>query len=635
MNKVKKALCMVLALMLLLALVPVTALADGDQPGMVLGTILPEFGTNTEYAATVHYGGHAWRVIGYNGTGVASAVGNMTLLAAGNIGTTYFDNTSARSNIYGANTDRSEDLTQQDSALKMAVDAIAGQLSSGERGAVVPRDLAVSDYNEQNTDGISGQAVPGAVMWPLSTQEATQVNENIRSLGDGVNDWGMYYWGLRSPGRNDYWAANVKASGDVSYSGLGISFGEFGVRPAFHINIYSVALTSAATGGKSSGAEGAYALTEVSANTTNEWKLTIRDDAHQDFRVNTSEITFDSNTRTVTVPYTGAQISADGHQEYISAVIAHRSGEITYYGRIAEATTPSGSVSISVCDRLTTGDTLYVFNEQYNGDNATDYSSAFFVITLPSDAYGTSHIEVVDPALPATCTETGLTAGKHCSVCGEVLTAQQTVTALGHDWGNWTVTREAQPGTAGERQRTCQRDGCGEVETEVIPALPVYTVTQGADGSWTQGSGADLVITVTRSEDNANCFSHYTGTLIDGQPAAVSARSGSTIVTIPADVLERLGTGTHTVTVQFNDGEVNTQLTIKAAETQSNEETTAAETTAAETTAAETTAAETTAADPGRTPTGDSTRPGLWIGLACTAGIACAVAAVLMKKKRT
>ena len=112
-------------------------------------------------------------------------------------------------------------------------------------------------------------------------------------------------------------------------------------------------------------------------------------------------------------------------------------------------------------------------------------------------------------------------------------------------------------------------------------------------------------------------------------------RSGSTIVTIPADVLERLGTGTHTVTVQFNDGEVNTQLTIKAAETQSNEETTAAETTAAETTAAETTAAETTAADPGRTPTGDSTRPGLWIGLACTAGIACAVAAVLMKKKRT
>jgi len=81
--------------------------------------------------------------------------------------------------------------------------------------------------------------------------------------------------------------------------------------------------------------------------------------------------------------------------------------------------------------------------------------------------------------------------------------------------------------------------------------------------------------------------------------------------------------------VKFDDGEVSTQVTIKAAE----QETTAP---AEETTApaAETTAAETTAADPGRVPTGDSTRPGLWIGLACAAGIACAAAAVVMKKKR-
>ncbi len=42
------------------------------------------------------------------------------------------------------------------------------------------------------------------------------------------------------------------------------------------------------------------------------------------------------------------------------------------------------------------------------------------------------HTEVTDAAVAPTCTKTGLTEGKHCSVCESVLSAQETVAALGH-----------------------------------------------------------------------------------------------------------------------------------------------------------------------------------------------------------
>lgn len=42
------------------------------------------------------------------------------------------------------------------------------------------------------------------------------------------------------------------------------------------------------------------------------------------------------------------------------------------------------------------------------------------------------HTVVVDAAVSATCTETGLTEGSHCSTCGAVIKAQEIVPALGH-----------------------------------------------------------------------------------------------------------------------------------------------------------------------------------------------------------
>ena len=150
--------------------------------------------------------------------------------------------------------------------------------------------------------------------------------------------------------------------------------------------------------------------------------------------------------------------------------------------------------------------------------------------------------------------------------------ANVTVTATfdgpNHTWGEWEVTKEATTTATGVKTRTCEV--CGATETETIPKIVkiTYRVTKGANSTWTKGSKNNVSITVKRNKDDDTCYSHFTGVQIDGKDLAAddyTAKSGSTIVTLKAATLQKLSTGSHKVTVNFDDGTATTRVNVKAA----------------------------------------------------------------------
>ena len=297
----------------------------------------------------------AWRVIGYDGNGVTSAQGDITLFAAYNMGWSKFGSSAAYA----------------DSDLKTAIDALAEKLTSKETDAVQKQTLASGSYNRENTDCVAGAQVDNAVFWPLSTAEASAVNNDLRIADREHQYWASSYWWLRSPGAKNRDVASVDGFANIDHDGIDIS-NMWGVRPAFKLNLNSVLFASAAVGGKPDGG-----LTEVPEYSGSEWKLTLLDSSRS-FAV--TEKTADAAPDdTVTLNYSGATTGAN---EYISVIIADNNGA-QYYGRVAQPTAESGTVEIKIPSDIAPGDyTMKVFSEQYNGDRKTDLASAFADVTL-------------------------------------------------------------------------------------------------------------------------------------------------------------------------------------------------------------------------------------------------------------
>ena len=78
------------------------------------------------------------------------------------------------------------------------------------------------------------------------------------------------------------------------------------------------------------------------------------------------------------------------------------------------------------------------------------------------------HTEVIDKAVPATCTTDGKTEGSHCSVCGEVIKAQTVIKATGHKYDDGKITKQPTCTETGVKTYICSE--CGATKTETIKA---------------------------------------------------------------------------------------------------------------------------------------------------------------------
>lgn len=126
--------------------------------------------------------------------------------------------------------------------------------------------------------------------------------------------------------------------------------------------------------------------------------------------------------------------------------------------------------------------------------------------------------------------------------------------------------------------------------------------TTDTSHTWTKGSGKDVVITVKLTTEPDNSFAHYVRTEIDGKTVTATAREGSTIVTIKAAELQKLSTGAHTVTIVFDNGQVDVRLTVKP--------------------------------NPSSPATGDTRTTGLWATLTILSGLGIGGVTVFGKKRR-
>ena len=109
------------------------------------------------------------------------------------------------------------------------------------------------------------------------------------------------------------------------------------------------------------------------------------------------------------------------------------------------------------------------------------------------------HIEVVDMTVTPDCINTGLSEGKHCSVCGEVLLAQTIIPATGHTYTSLFVSPTATDD--GYTKHTCLNCEDTYNDSYVTPVDFEVTIENRTKVGYTAVTGENLVIPATFEDD--------------------------------------------------------------------------------------------------------------------------------------
>ena len=95
----------------------------------------------------------------------------------------------------------------------------------------------------------------------------------------------------------------------------------------------------------------------------------------------------------------------------------------------------------------------------------------------------------------------------------------------------------------------------------IIYISPEYRIIDGAGSTWTQNTDGTVVI-----RGNGE-FNRFHAVKVDGKvidPANYEAKEGSTIITLKAEYLKTLATGSHTFAIVWNNGIAGTNFTVAA-----------------------------------------------------------------------
>ena len=218
--KTKKILSLLLASLMLIGVLSISAYPVDETPA-VGDTVRIGIYSNSAVE---------WVVTAVSGT-------QITLLAKSNIGTTVAFN--------GTSSDYAK------SNLKTVVDGIATSIfNDEERAAIIGRTLTVGVYSTDSgnyCDGVKETEVANALLWPLSTREAYELDTSGNA--DLIFVEGDFFW-LRSPGGAEDKAAVVyNGSAQTGAAGGSVNNSNtYGVRPAMYLDLTKIILKSFSSG---------------------------------------------------------------------------------------------------------------------------------------------------------------------------------------------------------------------------------------------------------------------------------------------------------------------------------------------------------------------------------------------------